>query len=118
VNNKEQNVSKGIWVIYHKDSTQILRIRTHNGNTTEWYYGESAAKAALTRYHKKWLVEQNILVSNDGPMFDYGIADRDHYHKHIEKQVKRKNLMTGKEYEESVNTPLYMSPASETYWSM
>jgi len=32
--------------------------------------------------------------------------------------VTRINLMSGKEYEESVNTPLCCSPASETYWSM
>jgi hypothetical protein len=32
--------------------------------------------------------------------------------------VKRKNLMSGKEYEEDINTPLCSSPASETYWSM
>jgi len=32
--------------------------------------------------------------------------------------VTRVNLMSGVEYRESVNTPLHMSPASETYWSM
>ena len=32
--------------------------------------------------------------------------------------VTRKNLMTGKEYQEEENTPLSCSPASETYWSM
>ena len=111
-------MSKGIWVIYNKSTSQLLKIETNNGRTTTGYYGIGAAKAALTRFHKKWLKENNILVSNDGPMFDYGIADRDYYYKHIEKTVTRKNMMTGKEYTESINTPLSCSPASETYWSM
>ena len=32
--------------------------------------------------------------------------------------VTKVNLMTGKEYQERVGTPLSCSPASETYWSM
>jgi hypothetical protein len=108
-------MSKNIWVIYDKNTTQILRIRTRNGRTTEWYYGESAAKAALTRYSK-----QSGLMPTDAdyPLYHYALADRDHYYKNIERQVKRKNLMTGAEYMESVNTPLSCSPASETYWTM
>lgn len=34
------------------------------------------------------------------------------------KTVTRTNLMTGKEYQEYADTPHYLSPASETYWSM
>jgi len=32
--------------------------------------------------------------------------------------VERTNLMTGKQYMEKADTPLFMSPSSETYWSM
>jgi len=32
--------------------------------------------------------------------------------------VTRKNLMTGKEYQERYDTPAYMSPARESFWSM
>jgi hypothetical protein len=32
--------------------------------------------------------------------------------------VTRINLMSKKEYQEPSNTPGYMSPASEAYWSM
>ena len=111
-------MSKGIWVIYNKSTSQLLKIETNNGRTTTGYYGISAAKAALTRFHKKWLKENNTLVSNDGPLFDYGIADRDHYYKHIERQVERVNLMTGTKFKESINTPRHCSPSTETYWSM
>ena len=33
------------------------------------------------------------------------------------KTVVRKNLMTGQEFEEDVNTPHFCSPSSETFWS-
>lgn len=32
--------------------------------------------------------------------------------------VTRKNLMSGLEYKERYDTPLYCSPSSEGYWSM
>lgn len=31
--------------------------------------------------------------------------------------VTRKNMMSGKEYQERYDTPYYCSPSSETYWS-
>ena len=35
-----------------------------------------------------------------------------------ETYVTRKNLVTGKEYEERYDTPYSCSPSSETFWSM
>ena len=35
-----------------------------------------------------------------------------------EDMVERTNLMTGKKYLERRDTPIFCSPASETYWSM
>lgn len=32
--------------------------------------------------------------------------------------VTRKNMMSGKEYQERYDTPNFCSPSSETYWSM
>ena len=32
--------------------------------------------------------------------------------------VTRKNLLTGKDYQERYDTPYFCSPSSETYWSM
>jgi hypothetical protein len=108
-------MSKHIFVIYDKETTQILRISTRSGQTREWYYGVGAAKAALTRYCK----QSGIAPTDEKyPLHKYAVVERSFYREHIEKQVKRKNLMTGEEYEESINTPLFMSPSSETYWSM
>jgi hypothetical protein len=49
---------------------------------------------------------------------DYAIADATDFHDNIEKMVTRVNLMSQKEFEERANTPIYCSPAFESYWSM
>jgi hypothetical protein len=51
-------------------------------------------------------------------LYTAAIAEADYYYKNVEKFVTKKNMMSGKEYTESVNTPSYMSPSSESYWSM
>lgn len=104
-------MSKATFVIYNKATTAILKIGTNPGR----YAGYPAARAALTRFNK-----MSGLMPSDPlyPEYVYGIAEVEHYYSKIESTVKRKNLMSGIEYEESVNTPLCCSPASETYWSM
>ena len=111
-------MSKGIWIVYNKETTAIHGVRGRNGRVTDQYYGIGAARAAVTRLQRQWMKQQGVLVSNEGPMFDLAIAERDHYYAHIERQVRRVNMMTGAEYEESINTPHYCSPSSGSYWSM
>ena len=107
-------MNKSTWVIYDRATSAILKIRNRNGRTTEWYLGESAAKAALTRYSK----QSGVLPTDPSyPLYQYGLAESEYYHKTIERTVTRKNFMTGEEFEESINTPYYCSPSSETYWS-
>ena len=40
------------------------------------------------------------------------------YRNEIEAQEEVTNMMTGKKFKQSVNTPNFMSPACESYWSM
>ncbi len=101
-------MSKDIFVIYDKKTSAILEIRKANGQRSSHYYGMGAARAALTRQSKKKCIDVN----------DYGIAERDYYAKNIERMVERTNMMSGKKFMESINTPYYCSPSSETYWSM
>lgn len=118
------------YVIYNIESTQILRVRARSvGCYVERYKSESAAKAALTRIDKagklgdkmvqaptkenNWERKTEALVKAD-----FAIAEVAEFHANIEKKVTRKNLMSGEEYEEAVNTPNCCSPSSETYWSM
>lgn len=103
-----------MFVVYHKQTTEIVGkdLRPDHRKTYKSY---AAALAAITRAGKKmgiWETDPNH------PKFSYGVARKEGFHANIEKQVVRTNLMTGKEYVESINTPSYMSPASETYWSM
>jgi hypothetical protein len=48
----------------------------------------------------------------------YAIAEINDFHANIEKTETKINLMSGKEFTQSVNTPLCCDPSSETYWSM
>lgn len=116
VRKKEQMMSKDIFVIYNKDTTEILEIRRADGrkNYGGAYYGIGAAKAALTRFCNK---SKFNFVDPEYPLYQYAIAERGHYFAKIEKQVERTNMMTGEKFKESVNTPYYCSPSSETFWS-
>jgi hypothetical protein len=54
-------------------------------------------------------------------MFRFGIAEAGYFHKNIEKSRTVYSIMDQakeKPITESVNTPGYMSPRSEAYWSM
>lgn len=93
------------YVVYAVDSTQIATPKPYG---KEYYATEGAAKAAKTRMEKskRWAGRE------------LAVAELTTYRTLIEKMVKRVNLMSGKEYYESVNTPNSCSPASETYWSI
>jgi len=91
-----------MFYVYEIETSRIMK--NNKGKTTWKSYG--AARAFLTRLSR--------MGYNRG---DYSIVDTSLYSL-IEKHVEKTNLMTGKKYMESVNTPLYCSPASESYWSM
>jgi len=96
------------YVIYRKDTTEIAPKYAQGYRQDAIYKTMGAAKAAVTRMEKDM----------PGVMFEYAIAELGYYYDNIEKQVEKTNMMTGKKYMESVNTPGYMSPSSEAYWSM
>ena len=93
------------YVVYNVGTTQTVNEKRFGRET---YKTEAAAKAARTRMIKRSKHLANTLA----------ISDVAFYTKHVAKTVTRTNLMTGKTYQESVNTPMCCSPSSETYWSM
>jgi len=106
------------YYIYEKSSTYIMGKTNANGVTypdhRKSYKSMGAAKAALTRIIKA----ENLLPTDPNyGEFRYAISEADNFHTFIEKQVKKKNLMSGKEFMEPANRPYYCSPSSETYWS-
>ena len=108
-----------MYYIYEKSSTLIMGKPDRNGVTRpdhrKSYKTLGAAEAALTRICK---AEGLLQTDPNYGRYRYAIAARAYFHQNIEKSVTRKVLGTDKEYSESVNTPIHMSPASETYWSM
>jgi hypothetical protein len=103
-------MSKDTFVIYDRKTSAILEVRLANGQRNSRYYGIGAARAALTRFTKK-----NDTSSAE---WGYAIAETEYYAKNIERMVEKTNMMNGKKFMESINTPYYCSPSSETYWSM
>jgi hypothetical protein len=90
------------YVVYNTQSTKVIGSSRYSNWKTA-----AAAKAHLTRMGK---MGYNVN--------EYAVADQKVYQDSIEKTVTKVNLMSGQEYQESVNTPYYCSPSSETYWSM
>ena len=80
-------------------------IATDGPNRTRSYKTFGAARATRTRLCRK----AGYSVA------DLSIVDTKNYQPRM---VTRKNLMSGVEFREDVNTPYYCSPSSETYWSM
>ena len=101
-----------MWYVYDKESTVIVKS----------YKTRAAAQAAITRAHKQYTKTHLYIPGSNAdeadPLFMWAMADSAYFHSFIEQKRVRKNLMTGAEYVEAVNTPLSCSPASETYWSM
>jgi hypothetical protein len=111
-----------MYYIYEKSSTYIVgkphkRTGVVRPDHRQSYKTMAAAKAGLTRICK---AEDLMPTDPNYALYRYAIAEAGYFHDKIEKQVKRRVLegFGGKEYWEPVNTPNYMSPASESYWSM
>jgi hypothetical protein len=101
------------YIVYHKDTTRFLSL--HPGVKTDHasFASEGAAKAALTRAIKDTASKvQPILREN------FLITEDDNFFCNVQKTVTKKNLMTGVEFQQAVNTPMICDPSTETYWSV
>lgn len=94
-----------MYVIYDKQTT---RIQGREHATLR------KAQNALKRMNDEW----DARGDQPMPSVSMEIAELYYFHDHIELKVQRTNLMTGQPYMEPINTPGFMSPASEAYWSM
>ncbi len=97
------------YVIYNNETSKIL------GGANKSYKTMGAAKAAISRLRKT--VPITDLNTERDPLFVYAIAEINYFYKTIDQTVERVNLMSGKTFRESVNTPYHCSPSSESYWS-
>ena len=97
-----------MWYVYDKDTTIIQKTCKTR----------AAALAWRTRKQNEYLRRDAAFVSNEGPLFDWGCADSAYFHQFIEQRVTKRNLITGQEFTQSVNTPRSCDPSSELYWTM
>ena len=108
-----------MYYIYEKTSTYIMGKPDRNGVTRpdhrKSYATLGAAEAALTRICKA----ENLLPTDPNyARIRYAIAASAFFHQNIEKSRTVTNMMSKQQFTETVNTPGYMSPSSESYWSM
>ena len=73
------------------------------------YLTERGAKIACTK--------MNNAAIADGGAAKWKVMDRKEYDSRPAKMVEKVNLMSGQKYTEAEDTPNFMSPASEAYWS-
>ena len=101
-----------MWYVYDRRTSAIVKN----------YKTLAAAQAAITRAHKRYLKTHIYYpgsnAAEDDPLSWMAAADANYYHLMIEQRVTKRNLITGKEFTQSVNTPRCCDPSTETYWSM
>jgi hypothetical protein len=94
-----------MYVIYHKDTSQFLRVKRAGYWQDATFATAGAAKACMTRLAKAGkAVPPEYLIGPIGSV--------------PEKTRIVKNLMSGKGVAIPVNTPRCCDPSSELYWSM
>ena len=105
-----------MFVIYEISTTKLVSRPSKYARMTQKDFNTlSAAKSFLTKWAKGTARACNFdSFSTD----TFAIAEITDFKNNIEKQVTRQNLMTGKDYQEPLNTECYMSPSCESYWSM
>ncbi len=93
------------YVIYDKSTTVLVGTSLD----PKIFRTERGAKGYLTR-----LVNRGFCFKRE----NYAITDMVTFHTQIETWVTKKNLLSGKEFRQPLNTPICCDPSSETYWSM
>ena len=121
------------YYVYHKKTSKIAKGKSNRHYLDHEYKTEGAARAAITRIVKKANERYNELMASQydwdhekaariiSETKDLAIAEAADYHANIE-QFETTYSMYDKERKnpirQSVNTPAYMDPGCESYWSM
>lgn len=88
---------------------------TENGHPHSGYAKAYKTRGAALRTMRSFNARVAPDLIGPGP---YGVTSSEDFHARVARQVTKVNLMSGKEYQESSDTPGYCSPSSEAYWSM
>ncbi len=95
-----------MFVVYEISSTRYAGRKGSYGDPI--FESVAAARAHISRLVKAGKYTRSQLE----------VAPLDYFRKNVERQVTKKNLLSGKEFTQPINTPLACDPSSETYWSM
>lgn len=96
-----------MFVLFHVESTKIVRIMRDGFWQDAIFATAGSAVQAASR-----LAKAGNLVLNDHCVMEYTEFSL------IEKSVTVRNLMSGEEVLQSVNTPRCLDASSELYWTM
>lgn len=102
-----------MFVIY--DLSTTMQVGPYHGHPHTSMAKTYKTWGAAMRTAAKWNAKAMGTKQGPGP---YGVAHVDHYRTRVVHMVTRTNLLSGKQYQEASNTPGFMSPSSEAYWSM
>jgi flagellum-specific peptidoglycan hydrolase FlgJ len=95
------------FTVYHVASTMASKS----------FYFEHHARALVAKLNAREARYYNDPERKAAAATAYAYATVEHYRTKIVHMVTKRNMMSGLEYEEPSNTPGYLSPSSETYWS-
>ena len=95
------------YTVYHVASTMEAKS----------FYFEHHAKAHAAKLNAREAL-RNAREARETEAPAYAYATVKVYRTEVVHMVTRRNLMTGLEYEEPSNTPGYMSPSRESYWTL
>jgi len=85
--------------------------------TVEIYKRDARTKKGERMVHKADHATDNLSMLEHSVKHTWLASQGFRYEIH-ETYVTRKNMMSGREYQERYDTPRYCSPSSEAYWSM
>lgn len=109
------------WMIVHRNDLTPVARKVSSGGVRYLFKTEAAAKAYQTR---RGLMKKSfwVLSAEDWS----GLTDKrvyvGMYNDQIRegkepKMIEKTHALTGEKFMESEDTPYYLSPSSETYWS-
>jgi hypothetical protein len=123
-----------MYYVYNQKTSKIASNPTKGKRHLRAEYKTmAAAQAALTRWDKKWFNDKCNASDFDRkyyperyedsarPIFKYAICEAEDYHKNIERFETVYSMMDKDKknpIRQSVNTPAYMDPSCESYWTM
>lgn len=97
------------YVIYNKETTVLAQdLISNRSDSPKYFETKRGAKAYLTRQVNKGKMKRD----------EWEINETIYFHNVIEKKVTKRNLMSGNEFSQPINTPRCCDPSSNLYWSM